>query len=109
MKAASAKKIAAEDLLHNLGAISMMSSDSQAMGRVVEVIIRTWQAAHKMKQQHGALAGDTSRQYNFRVKRHTGKHTTNPAIAHGISHEVSSIEVGKWAEAGLTLPIAICL
>ena len=62
-----------------------------------------------MKQQRGALTGDTSRQYNFHVKRHTDKHSTKPAIAHGISYEVSSIEVGKWAEAGLTLPKAICL
>ena len=90
--------IAAEDVLHDMGAISMMSSDSQAMGRVGEVIIRTWQAAHKMKQQRGALDGDTSRQDNFRVKRYISKYTINPAIAHGISHEVGSIEVGKWAD-----------
>ena len=90
--------IAAEDVLHDLGAISMMSSDSQAMGRVGEVIIRTWQAAHKMKQQRGALAGDPSRHDNFRVKRYISKYTINPAIAHGISHEVGSIEVGKWAD-----------
>ena len=94
--------IAAEDVLHDLGAISMMSSDSQAMGRVGEVILRTWQTAHKMKQQRGALAdpsGATSdRHDNFRVKRYISKYTINPAIAHGISHEVGSIEVGKWAD-----------
>ena len=90
--------IAAEDVLHDLGAISMMSSDSQAMGRVGEVIIRTWQAAHKMKQQRGKLEGDTDRSDNFRVKRYISKYTINPAIAHGISHEVGSIEVGKWAD-----------
>ena len=88
--------IAAEDVLHDLGAISMMSSDSQAMGRVGEVIIRTWQAAHKMKQQRGKLESDTDRSDNFRVKRYISKYTINPAIAHGISHEVGSIEVGKW-------------
>ncbi len=90
--------IAAEDVLHDLGAISMMSSDSQAMGRVGEVIIRTWQAAHKMKVQRGKLEGDTDRSDNNRVKRYIAKYTINPAIAHGISHEVGSIEVGKWAD-----------
>ena len=90
--------IAAEDILHDLGAISMMSSDSQAMGRVGEVIIRTWQTAHKMKAQRGALGEDTARSDNFRVKRYIAKYTINPAIAHGISHEVGSIEVGKWAD-----------
>ena len=118
--------IAAEDVLHDLGAISMMSSDSQAMGRVGEVIIRTWQAAHKMKQQRGWLAPSTttaaphpqslspgareastgqpgtadhnSRSDNFRVKRYIAKYTINPAIAHGISHEVGSIEAGKFAD-----------
>ncbi len=90
--------IAAEDVLHDLGAISMMSSDSQAMGRVGEVIIRTWQAAHKMKVQRGALPEDSARNDNFRVKRYVAKYTVNPAIAHGISHEVGSIEVGKWAD-----------
>ncbi len=90
--------IAAEDVLHDLGAISMMSSDSQAMGRVGEVIIRTWQAAHKMKQQRGKLDGDTDRNDNFRVKRYISKYTINPAIAHGIAHEVGSVEVGKWAD-----------
>ena len=90
--------IAAEDILHDLGAISMMSSDSQAMGRVGEVIIRTWQNAHKMKQQRGKLPGDSERNDNFRVKRYIAKYTINPAIAHGISHEVGSIEVGKFAD-----------
>ena len=90
--------IAAEDVLHDLGAISIMSSDSQAMGRVGEVIIRTWQAAHKMKVQRGTLDGDSARADNFRVKRYISKYTINPAIAHGISHEVGSIEVGKWAD-----------
>ncbi|MBS7778092.1 urease subunit alpha [Acidovorax sp. CCYZU-2555] len=90
--------IAAEDILHDLGAISMFSSDSQAMGRVGEVILRTWQTAHKMKQQRGALPGDTARHDNFRIKRYIAKYTINPAIAHGISHEVGSLEVGKWAD-----------
>jgi urease subunit alpha len=110
--------IAAEDILHDLGAISMFSSDSQAMGRVGEVIIRTWQTAHKMKQQRGWLAPSSvraepveaqgslrqaqaerdSRNDNFRAKRYLAKYTINPAIAHGIAHEVGSIEVGKWAD-----------
>jgi urease subunit alpha len=90
--------IAAEDILHDLGAISMMSSDSQAMGRIGEVIIRTWQTAHKMKVQRGALPGDSSRHDNFRVKRYVSKYTINPAITHGIAHEVGSVEVGKWAD-----------
>jgi urease subunit alpha len=90
--------IAAEDILHDLGAISMMSSDSQAMGRVGEVIIRTWQTAHKMKAQRGPLPEDSARNDNFRAKRYIAKYTINPAIAHGISHEVGSIEVGKWAD-----------
>ena len=98
--------IAAEDVLHDLGAISMMSSDSQAMGRVGEVILRTWQTAHKMKGQRGKLqgtqadgaVGDSERNDNFRAKRYVAKYTINPAIAHGISHEVGSIEVGKWAD-----------
>jgi len=90
--------IAAEDILHDLGAISMMSSDSQAMGRVGEVIIRTWQNAHKMKQQRGSLPEDSARNDNFRAKRYISKYTINPAIAHGISHEVGSVEVGKWAD-----------
>ncbi|WP_395689519.1 urease subunit alpha [Caenimonas koreensis] len=90
--------IAAEDVLHDLGAISMMSSDSQAMGRVGEVIMRTWQTAHKMKVQRGALPGDGARNDNFRAKRYIAKYTINPAISHGISHEVGSIEPGKWAD-----------
>src|SRR6266480_1382761 len=93
--------IAAEDILHDIGAISMMSSDSQAMGRVGEVITRTWQTAHKMKQQRGALPEDATaggRHDNFRVKRYVAKYTINPAITHGISHEVGSITVGKLAD-----------
>jgi urease subunit alpha len=90
--------IAAEDILHDLGAISIMSSDSQAMGRVGEVIIRTWQTADKMKAQRGALDGDGARNDNVRVKRYVAKYTINPAIAHGISHIVGSLEVGKWAD-----------
>ncbi|RZL62846.1 MAG: urease subunit alpha [Variovorax sp.] len=90
--------IAAEDILHDLGAISMMSSDSQAMGRVGEVILRTWQTAHKMKQQRGTLPEDNARNDNFRAKRYIAKYTINPALSHGISHEVGSIEVGKWAD-----------
>ena len=96
--------IAAEDVLHDLGAISMMSSDSQAMGRVGEVIIRTWQTAHKMKAQRGALPGDSERHDNTRVKRYVAKYTINPAIANGIAHEVGSIEVGKWADLVLWKP-----
>ena len=90
--------IAAEDVLHDLGAISMMSSDSQAMGRVGEVIIRTWQTAHKMKEQRGTMPGDNARHDNTRVKRFIAKYTINPAIANGIAHEVGSITVGKWAD-----------
>ena len=96
--------IAAEDVLHDLGAISIMSSDSQAMGRVGEVILRTWQTAHKMKAQRGALPQDTARHDNARAKRYVAKYTINPAIAHGISHEVGSIEVGKWADLVLWKP-----
>jgi urease subunit alpha len=96
--------IAAEDVLHDLGAISMMSSDSQAMGRVGEVIIRTWQTAHKMKVQRGSLPGDPARSDNARVKRYIAKYTINPAIANGIAHEVGSIEVGKWADLVLWRP-----
>ena len=96
--------IAAEDILHDIGAISMFSSDSQAMGRVGEVILRTWQTAHKMKQQRGALSGDGARNDNFRVKRYIAKYTINPAIAHGISHEVGSIELGKWADIVIWKP-----
>ncbi len=90
--------IAAEDILHDLGAFSMMSSDSQAMGRVGEVILRTWQTAHKMKVQRGSLKGDGAASDNTRVKRYIAKYTINPAIAQGISHEVGSIEVGKLAD-----------
>lgn len=90
--------IAAEDILHDLGAISMFSSDSQAMGRVGEVILRCWQTAHKMKLQRGKLPGDSERHDNFRAKRYVAKYTINQAIAHGISHEVGSIELGKWAD-----------
>ncbi|WP_432377301.1 urease subunit alpha [Duganella sp. P38] len=96
--------IAAEDILHDIGAISMMSSDSQAMGRVGEVIMRTWQTAHKMKQQRGPLAPDSSRNDNFRVKRYVAKYTINPAITHGIAHAVGSVEVGKIADLVLWKP-----
>jgi len=96
--------IAAEDILHDLGAFSMMSSDSQAMGRVGEVVIRTWQTAHKMKTQRGSLKGDSARNDNFRVKRYIAKYTLNPAITHGISHVVGSIEVGKLADLVLWKP-----
>ena len=90
--------IAAEDILHDLGAISMFSSDSQAMGRVGEVVLRCWQTAHKMKAQRGKLPGDSERHDNFRARRYVAKYTINPAIAHGIAHEVGSVEVGKWAD-----------
>ncbi len=90
--------IAAEDILHDLGVFSMMSSDSQAMGRVGEVIIRTWQAAHKMKAQRGSLPEDSARHDNFRVRRYIAKYTINPAITQGIAHIVGSIEVGKLAD-----------
>lgn len=113
--------IAAEDILHDLGAISMMSSDSQAMGRVGEVILRTWQTAHKMKLQRGWLAGPSTssgqsgsvraepvealqRNDNFRAKRYIAKYTINPAIAHGMSHEIGSIEEGKWADLVIWKP-----
>ncbi|RZL10835.1 MAG: urease subunit alpha [Rubrivivax sp.] len=96
--------IAAEDILQDLGAISMFSSDSQAMGRVGEVILRTWQTAHKMKLQRGALTGDTDRNDNTRIKRYVAKYTINPAIAHGVSHEVGSIEEGKLADLVLWRP-----
>ena len=96
--------IAAEDILHDLGAISMMSSDSQAMGRVGEVIMRTWQTAHKMKVQRGALKEDVRRHDNFRVKRYIAKYTINPAITHGIAHMVGSIEPGKIADLVLWKP-----
>jgi len=96
--------IAAEDILHDLGVFSMISSDSQAMGRIGEVVTRTWQTAHKMKVQRGALAGDTSRNDNTRVKRYVAKYTINPAITHGIAHEVGSIEPGKLADVVLWKP-----
>lgn len=100
--------IAAEDILHDLGAFSMISSDSQAMGRVGEVIIRTWQTAHKMAAQRGKLPGDPGDARgghdNFRVKRYIAKYTINPALTHGIAHEVGSIEVGKWADLVLWKP-----
>ena len=96
--------IAAEDILHDLGAISMFSSDSQAMGRVGEVSLRCWQTAHKMKVQRGALPGDGAGNDNARVKRYLAKLAINPALAHGISHEVGSIEVGKWADLVLWKP-----
>jgi urease subunit alpha len=96
--------IAAEDILHDLGAISMMSSDSQAMGRVGEVVMRTWQTAHKMKVQRGPLAPDSARNDNFRVKRYIAKYTINPAITHGIAHAVGSLEVGKIADIVLWKP-----
>jgi urease subunit alpha len=96
--------IAAEDILHDLGAFSMMSSDSQAMGRVGEVIIRTWQTAHKMKVQRGSLQGDPKQNDNARVKRYIAKYTINPAIAHGVSHVVGSIETGKLADLVLWKP-----
>jgi urease subunit alpha len=96
--------IAAEDILHDLGAFSMIASDSQAMGRVGEVITRTWQTAHKMKEQRGPLQPDGSRADNFRVRRYVAKYTINPAITHGIAHEVGSIEVGKLADIVLWRP-----
>jgi urease subunit alpha len=96
--------IAAEDVLHDIGVISMMSSDSQAMGRVGEVILRTWQTAHKMRVQRGKLPGDTARHDNHRVKRYIAKYTINPAIANGLSHELGSLEVGKWADLVLWQP-----
>jgi urease subunit alpha len=96
--------IAAEDVLHDLGAISMMSSDSQAMGRIGEVICRTWQTADKMKQQRGALPEDSASDDNFRVRRYVAKYTINPAIAHGIASEVGSVAVGKMADLVLWKP-----
>ncbi|MCB9603780.1 MAG: urease subunit alpha [Sandaracinus sp.] len=96
--------IAAEDILHDLGAFSMIASDSQAMGRVGEVVIRTWQTAHKMKVQRGALPEDSARNDNFRAKRYVAKYTINPAITHGIAHEVGSVEVGKLADLVLWKP-----
>ena len=99
-----AETIAAEDVLHDLGAISMMSSDAQAMGRIGEVIIRTWQTADKMKRQRGPLTGETSGDDNLRVKRYVAKYTINPAIAHGFADHVGSVEVGKLADLVLWKP-----
>ncbi len=99
-----AETIAAEDILHDLGVISMISSDSQAMGRIGEVVTRTWQTAHKMKVQRGPLPQDSSRNDNFRAKRYVAKYTINPAITHGISHAVGSIEPGKLADLVLWKP-----
>ena len=96
--------IAAEDILHDLGAFSMIASDSQAMGRVGEVITRTWQTAHKMKVQRGSLSGDPGRHDNLRVKRYISKYTKNPALANGIAHEVGSIEIGRLADLVLWKP-----
>jgi urease subunit alpha len=100
--------IAAEDILHDLGAFSMISSDSQAMGRVGEVIMRTWQTAHKMKVQRGSLSengfSDPAAHDNARIKRYVAKYTINPALAHGIAHEVGSVEAGKWADLVLWKP-----
>ena len=97
--------IAAEDILHDLGAFSMIASDSQAMGRVGEVIIRTWQTADKMKKQRGSLPKEKGDNDNFRVKRYIAKYTINPALTHGIAHEVGSIEVGKLADLVLWKPM----
>ncbi len=96
--------IAAEDILHDMGALSMMSSDSQAMGRVGEVIIRTWQTAHKMKVQRGRLSGESGDNDNMRVKRYVAKYTINPAIAHGVSKHIGSVEKGKLADLVLWSP-----
>ena len=96
--------IAAEDILHDLGVFSMISSDSQAMGRIGEVVTRTWQTAHKMKLQRGALPEDSARNDNYRAKRYVAKYTINPAITHGIAHEIGSIEPGKLADLVLWRP-----
>jgi urease subunit alpha len=96
--------IAAEDILHDMGVLSMLSSDSQAMGRVGEVVTRTWQTAHKMKAQRGALPEDSSRNDNFRARRYVAKYTINPAITHGMANEVGSIEPGKLADLVLWKP-----
>jgi urease subunit alpha len=94
--------IAAEDILHDLGAISIISSDSQAMGRIGEVIARTWQTADKMKQQRGPLGGGPAD--NARIRRYIAKYTVNPAIAHGVAHDIGSVERGKWADLVLWQP-----
>jgi urease subunit alpha len=100
--------IAAEDILHDIGAFSMISSDSQAMGRVGEVIMRTWQTAHKMREQRGSLSeagfSDPSTSDNARIKRYIAKYTINPALTHGMAHEIGSVEVGKWADLVLWRP-----
>ncbi|MEC7218264.1 MAG: urease subunit alpha, partial [SAR324 cluster bacterium] len=99
-----AETIAAEDILHDLGAFSILSSDSQAMGRIGEVICRTWQTASKMKQQRGALPEDKSGNDNLRIRRYVAKYTINPALTHGVSHEIGSVEVGKMADLVLWSP-----
>ncbi len=99
-----AETIAAEDILHDLGAISMMSSDSQAMGRVGEVVTRTWQTAHKMREQRGRLPEEQGQNDNLRIQRYVAKYTINPAIAHGFAHETGSVEVGKLADLVLWKP-----
>jgi urease subunit alpha len=96
--------IAAEDVLHDLGAISMMSSDSQAMGRIGEVVTRTWQTADKMRQQRGPLPNEVGSNDNVRIKRYLSKYTINPAISHGIAHLIGSVEVGKLADLVLWKP-----
>jgi len=96
--------IAAEDILHDLGVFSMMSSDSQAMGRIGETTLRCWQTAHKMKVQRGPLPEDSERNDNFRVKRYVAKYTINPALTHGFAHEIGSIQVGKRADLALWKP-----
>jgi urease subunit alpha len=99
-----AETIAAEDVLHDLGAISMMASDSQAMGRVGEVVMRTWQSADKMKRQRGALPGESSGSDNLRARRYVAKYTINPAIAHGVAHEVGSVQAGRLADLVIWKP-----
>jgi urease subunit alpha len=99
-----AETIAAEDILHDLGVFSMLSSDSQAMGRIGEVVTRTWQTAHKMKVQRGHLPQDSARNDNFRAKRYVAKYTINPAITHGVAHQIGSIEPGKLADLVLWKP-----
>ena len=105
----SDEKPLAEDILHDMGAFSIIASDSQAMGRVAEVIIRTWQAAHKMKQQRGRLSEEPGDNDNFRVKRYIAKYTINPAICHGISAHIGSIEIGKRADLVIWIPPSLVL